>query len=100
MIDNKKPYIICAAIHFDDGEPHIHQPRNIKTGFVVTGWRHHNIFMTMNILGYDRLEALKGKQGFLTSQNMFLTRDLAKSMATSIGQAENVNGTLTSEDLY
>jgi hypothetical protein len=35
--------ILCAAIKYDDGEYHPHQPVNIKTGFVVSGYRHCQI---------------------------------------------------------
>lgn len=31
---NDKPYILSAAIHFDDDTVHPHQPKNIITGFV------------------------------------------------------------------
>lgn len=42
-----KEYILCASIHFDDGKVHEHQPKNIKTGFVVCGRRHHNYYNTL-----------------------------------------------------
>ena len=40
------PYIICAAIWFKDGNKYSHQPRNVDSGLVVCGRRHHNCFLT------------------------------------------------------
>ena len=34
MIDNTREYILCAAIWFDDGVVHAHQPKNIDIGIV------------------------------------------------------------------
>jgi hypothetical protein len=46
------PYIICAAIWYDDKiTTHRHQPKNIKSGYVVTGRRHHNCIAIHSILG-------------------------------------------------
>lgn len=36
--------IMCAAIHYDDGKQHTHQPYNIESGLVDCGWRHACIF--------------------------------------------------------
>lgn len=103
MVDNTKRYILCAAIHWDDGEIHINQPKNIKTGFVVCGRRHNDIFMTLHIMGYDRLKH-KSVQGFLTNDNGFFDRKVSYDLAKCVGQivrTENMSGTrLTSEHLY
>ena len=48
MIDNSKEYIICSAIHYDN---HIHYPNmdgyGINSGFVIGGYRHHNIISVL-----------------------------------------------------
>lgn len=49
--NNSSEYIICSAIHFDDGKEYVHQPKNIKSGFVVTGRRHHNCYNVLSSLG-------------------------------------------------
>lgn len=40
----KEPYIICAAVHYNDGNNYPHQPINIGSGIVIAGRRHHNCF--------------------------------------------------------
>ena len=98
-----KEYILCAAIHYNDNKEYYHQPINIKTGFVVTGHRHHNCFMTVKILR----EPIKGDhtQGFLTNTNKFVNRIEAMRIAISAGQGGNyskmrLSEPLFSEDLY
>ena len=48
MIDNSKEYIICSAIHYDN---YIHYPNmdgyGINSGFVIGGYRHHNIISVL-----------------------------------------------------
>jgi hypothetical protein len=44
-----KEWILCAAILVEDGEEHLHQPRNIKTGFVICGRRHHNCYRILEL---------------------------------------------------
>lgn len=103
MIDNSREYIICAAIHFDDGAPYIHQPKNIKQGFVVCGRRHHNIFYTVATLAKDlkkRLTYDRQIQGFLTNKDRFLTREEAALVAFEAGQTKELETKLISEDLY
>lgn len=63
-----KPYIICAAIWFNDGREHIHQPRNIEKGFVVCGRRHHNVYLTVadiKDVDYKEYEYCEEVQGFM-----------------------------------
>lgn len=96
-------YIICAAIWFDDGKKHEHQPRNIDSGFVVAGRRHHNVFSTMADIkdvsckdfGYS-----KNIQGFLTSDDRFVNRKEAGQIAFDAGQTAKLTERLFSEDLY
>ena len=49
--ETKKEYILCAAIHWDDGETYPHQPKNITTGLVICGRRHHNILAVKSRVG-------------------------------------------------
>ena len=100
-------YILCAAIHFDDGKKYNHQPSNIKTGFVICGRRHHNCFATIaTIKGLDEwIEERKDYkviQGFLTSTDLFLNREKSYSVAKECGQVTDkiIGSILTSEDLW
>ena len=96
-----KSYIICAAIHFDDNKKHIHQPKNIKTGFVIAGRRHHNCFSTFAILSGDitKHNQYKKTQGFITNDDRFVNREDASIIAVSAGQTKKTD-ILFSEDLY
>lgn len=82
-------YILCAAIHFDDGKQYIHQPVNITSGFVVAGRRHHNCYITYAAIrsqvAHDgalyeaQLDPMlknrpENTQGFLTSHDRFIDR--------------------------
>jgi hypothetical protein len=100
-INNKQEYIICAAIHIQDNKNYPHQPKNIKSGYVICGRRHHNCIQSIAILK-DILECKKpNTQGFLTNQNNFLNREDAKITATKANQINNtISNKLTSEDLY
>lgn len=50
MNDGKTEYVMCAAIHVDDGESYSYQPYNIDTGIVLCGWRHPGIFQQAALL--------------------------------------------------
>ncbi len=91
-------YIICAAIHFADGGHHEHQPKNITHGVVVCGRRHHNCFMTLNIIENKKFKEIE--QGFLTSKDRFVTRSEAGIIAFNCGQTSEIRKMLFSEDLY
>ena len=96
-------YILCAAILFHDEQVRKHQPRNVKTGFVICGRRHHNCFMTNAILGPVKV---KTTQGFITSKDRFVDRKEAGEIAFKAKQIDIPlldNGErviLISEDLY
>jgi len=120
----EKETVICSAIWFNDGREHPHQPKNITSGFVVCGRRHHNCYSTLHsVLSFikfghfgendpDKKEILKwfnyleerDVQGFLTSQNRFLNRKEAYDLVVETGQCEKekiiCKNKLTSEDLY
>lgn len=101
--ERRKPeYILCAAIHFEDDLVHAHQPKNILTGVVVCGMRHHNVFATLSALNTDRskFERLSGIQGFITNLNRFVDRKEGREIAFNAGQTTKKEGDLYSEDLY
>ncbi len=93
-------YILCAAIWYNRLTPTIvHQVTNIQSGFVLCGRRHHNIIeLGQQIAGLT----LKGTdiQGFLTSQDRFVDRIEAMSIAIKAEQTTKTSGKLYSEDLY
>lgn len=95
----KKPYILCAAIWYQEGEPLIYSPHNIKKGFVVTGRRHNNIieFVKEKL---NRVTKQNTVQGFLTSDNRFVDRKEAAEVAWQAGQTRVRENRLFSEDLY
>ncbi len=92
-------YILCAAVHFRDGLKREHQPKNIESGIVVCGRRHHNALMTL----FEFAKEPKGekvKQGFLTNTDRFVTRKEAAQIAYKCGQITKEQNTLFSEDLW
>lgn len=99
---NREEYILCAAIHFDDGKQYAHQPRNIQTGIVLCGHRHSCIFQQIGGLVGERknLGIHEKEQGFLTNLNRFVNREEGAIIALNAGQIDNELKTLYSEDLY
>lgn len=99
-----REYILCSAIHYDDGKEYIHQPRNIATGFVICGRRHHNIINTLaQVFGRETKD--RTGQGFLTNTDRFVDRKEAYIIAKNANQLNNKlhdqsNPQLISEDLY
>ena len=95
-----KYYILCAAIWFQDGIKHLHQPINIDNGLVVLGYRHGNCFYTTMVL--KSMKQFMNIQGFLTSKNRFVDRIEAKKIAYNASQIDSLDGNkeLFSEDLY
>ena len=92
-------YILCAAVHFRDEIKRKHQPRNIESGIVVCGRRHHNALMTLLEFAKEP-KGEKVKQGFLTNQDRFVTRKEAAQLAYKCGQISKEQKTLFSEDLW
>jgi len=102
--------ILCAAIWYNDNTHYIHQPKNIETGYVVCGWRHHNCFTILHLTADPDYPIIKKniKQGFLTSEDKFVSRKQAFCIAYTAGQiiSKPVKETdvgitdLFSEDLY
>jgi hypothetical protein len=92
-------YLMCSAIHYQDKGMYSHQPKNIKSGFVVCGRRHHNCLATVGLLkGKTSIETV---QGFLTNEDNFVDREEAARIAKNNGILSFVSkNTLTSEDLW
>ena len=82
----KPEYLLCAALYVQDGQEHVHQPRNIKNGFVICGRRHHNCYALARVMGYVNIITLPVIQGFLTSDDNFLDRPAALALAIKSGQ--------------
>lgn len=93
--NGKSEYIMCAAIHVDNGLDYVHKPFNIDKGLVYCGWRHHNISETLPPKGFD-----KRVQGFLTNKNRFLNRMEAAILAKENGQYSGNHKELYSEDVW
>lgn len=104
--------ILCAAIYFNDGKQHAHQPKNITQGFVVTGRRHHNCYATLaaiaNSIDLDKPirsmidRADNDSQGFITDLDRYVDRKEAYLIAVFSGQIlhRETSNILFSEDLY
>ena len=100
---HKPEYIICAAIHYHDTEVFEAQPKNIKNGFVLAGWRHFNILPIATRLG--RRTVNNHTQGFLTSKGRFVDREEGRQIAFKTGQVDYLGNDgrikdLFSEDIY
>lgn len=102
----KEEYIICSAVHYDDGIVYQEQPMNIKTGIVVAGRRHNNCFYSLKQMSlYDESKATRENtiSGFLTNfDSQLLIPELHHKVNSDIflgklGEHKNI---LTSEDLY
>jgi hypothetical protein len=104
MMDNNREYVLCAAIYFNDGQNRAHLPRNVKAGIVVAGRRHHNCFAQLTLMfpggEYRRAHRENLVQGFLTSEDQFVTREEAALLALAAGQIQKPLPRLFSEDLY
>lgn len=101
-VENKPEYVLCAAIHYDDGKTHEHQPRNILSGFVIAGRRHHNCIVSLHLLSGKRNCDYKNIQGFLTSKDRFLNRTESYRLAVESGQIKDDSEikSLHSEDVW
>ncbi len=98
--------ILCAAIHFDDGKKHSHQPINIESGLVFCGWKHACIFPQLGgtVGERQKLGIFEKEQGFLTNLNRFVNRTEAGKIALASGQITELKyfggEELDSSDLY
>jgi hypothetical protein len=96
-----KEYILCAAIHIINGKKYVHQPKNIKHGFVISGRRHHNCFAIIDLFNISRKD-YSITQGFLTNKDRFVDRIEAFNIAKEAKQMIKIHhkNLLFSEDLY
>jgi hypothetical protein len=99
--------ILCSAIHVKDGKKYEHQPKNIDLGFVVCGRRHHNCSYTISLMGNPEYKNMAGRdgQGFLTTDDRFVSRKEAYLIAKEAGQLlhnlhDISNPILISEDVW
>jgi hypothetical protein len=98
-------YILCSAIHYEDGKIYEHQPKNIKSGIVVAGRRHHNCILTAKYLSNESLKLKEKVQGFITNTDRFVDRIEVFQIAKKTNQfllEETVHKTefLYSEDVW
>lgn len=96
--------IICSALHINNEKEYVHQPKNIKQGYVVCGRRHHNCYVTLNMID-DNPDRKNIIQGFLTNQDRFVNRKEAFQIARCSMQIKNLgewnqDSILYSEDIY
>ena len=111
--------ILCSAIHYDNGKRYSEfDEYGVNTGFVLCGFRHHNIMQLIPTNVYfkkdkhyidiewnDKLEKHETIQGFLTSSGRFVDRKEALEIALKANQVDRYKLTnelvgLFSEDLY
>ena len=87
-IIHEQEIILCSAIWVDDGKQHIHRAKNIESGFVVCGRRHHNCFRIIEMIYPDIKSFNKNKaiQGFLTQTDRFVDREEAMKIAVEAKQ--------------
>ena len=105
-MNNHLEYIICAAIHYPDLKVKlVYNPKNIQSGVVVCGRRHHNI-IELASLSIPKSIAQTSIEGFLTSQDRFVDRKEALIIAQKAEQIRETpkiwfkGDNLYSEDLY
>lgn len=90
--------IVCSAIWLDNSTKYSHQPKNIESGYVVCGLRHHNCLQTISLI--PNTKEVRKVQGFLTSFNRFVDRKEAKTIYNTYSTVKKDSDLLYSEDLY
>jgi len=98
-----REYILCAAVWLQNKKQYELQPKNIESGIVVCGRRHHNCFITLLQFLPKRTKYDKIIQGFITNKDRFVNRDEAEDIARKAGQIAKPileHKGLLSEDLY
>lgn len=117
----KTEYILCAAVHYDNGLEYKYQKNyGIETGFVLCGYRHpmicdvlpFNPYYLKKLFDEDDKEAIqkyeelnikygwqekdltrcKTTQGFITNKGRFVNRKEAYKIALNTGQIDSSNG--------
>lgn len=97
--------ILCPAIHYFKERFSIpSHPKNITTGYVMTGHRHPSIISLHYDLTGKKTGPSNSTQGFLTIQNRFVGRQEGYRIAEEVDQIDKgrskTPGSLYSEDLY
>ena len=107
MDKTKNEYVLCAAIHYDDGEINVRRScKNYpETGIVICGFRHSDIISILPINNRFRNDGKDYKciQGFITSKGRFVSREEAYLIAKNQNQLLNDfegKAKLFSEDIY
>lgn len=109
MIDNKKEYILCAAIKRKETKicPYGEKPYNEGINDILDieiGFRHHDIYQRF----YPEVSMKMEDQGFYTSKGRFVDRKEGMKIAYECGQVDKelafgedgkINE-LFSEDIY
>ena len=117
----QKEYILCAAIHYDNGLTYkFHHNYGVETGFVLCGYRHPHIISVLPTNPYwlqrkfeecdeeviqkyeelkfkygwqeDSLTRCKTIQGFITNEGRFVNRKEAFRIALAAGQINESAG--------
>ena len=94
-------YIICSAIWVNNGKQYVHQPKNVESGLVMCGRRHHNCFTLLALL-FPKLDYKQYRpiQGFLTSDDRFVNRYQGSRIAFKASQIDKITDGMISEELY
>lgn len=99
----KREIILCPAIHYDDNIKHKYQPRNIKTGYVIVGYRHINAKYIKQLIT-TKTYGQNTCCGFITNKNRFVGRKQAWKIYKKTNKHDiNYTGDkyqLHSQDLY
>jgi hypothetical protein len=94
--------ILCAAVWHLTFDANISRPLNVEFGTVFTGRRHSNCYEQMMAFGVQIQQDCV--DGFLTENNVFLTREQAMLVASVNNQllphCKGMAPTLISEMLY
>lgn len=97
---DKQQRILCAAIWYGGPEELTHGPYGVADGVVLCGFRHCQIIELYHALTGKATKDFGNCQGFITSDNCFVTRERAAEIAFKAGQIKEVKHKLFSEDLY
>lgn len=101
----QKEFILCSAVHYKNGAKS--NVIGVESGTVIFGKRHNDCNIILRCLFGDSVAIPeREQQGFLTSQNRYVSRSEAFKIAKSNKQIihkmfdNDREGSLTSEDLY
>lgn len=94
--------ILCSAIYIQNENIEMtHSPLNVEKGIVICGRRHCDCLEVISLLPKNIIKGHKQIQGFITKDNYFVNREIAKYIAVNASQCEDDGKSmLFSEDLY